>query len=312
MATYKCRIRFMVPPNFSIIFDRPEVPLDLSGDTPQWRLRSYDKSQRISDSRDLVLIGGPFAARRVALEKGRRMQFALRLCGAKLNVGFDLGRDRPHGGTFMKPVLKSLSRRSRGNVLNDIHGLVVIQGEKPNYFLSGKADVISGRSGDRFTDELRNQFGSLKRPSAKKHLALDLYAASFFEQSDRARLLTLVTAVEILGRRARRTKHAQQLISQFELLVKHSKLSETEKRSLEGGISRLEFRPPAQDIARLIKAHLAGRTYMGLSADKFYKDVTRLRGRLIHRGEYDDNLGAVAATFQNMVGDLLVAVSTTI
>ena len=131
MTTYGFRTRFLLREDFVIDHDEKtlDVPLPSGDLTLVLRPRS---NTNIGESRELTIHGSAFPSEGEAYACGRRTKTALLLCGARLRMGFDVGKDRATSG-FGKSV-RERARKMGVLLLNDVHGLSVFPKDMPVRF----------------------------------------------------------------------------------------------------------------------------------------------------------------------------------
>jgi hypothetical protein len=139
-------------------------------------------------------------------------------------------------------------------------------------------------------------------PSARIDLALDVYAASFFERSPQARFITLVGVLEVLKDQRRLSRRMRTLVQgwlkQLQAIRGRSRREDEALRSLVGQVRRLEQESINKAIQNLVSKHL-GR-HRAQRAATFYG----IRSRYVHDG-VDEGMRANVLELQALVKDLL-------
>jgi hypothetical protein len=144
----------------------------------------------------------------------------------------------------------------------------------------------------------------------KLRLALEVYASSFFESSESARFLTLMTVLEALAEPALRPGliidcvdgFIGQIQSQREGLVELCGVQEFD--SLAGSLKHCREKSISQQIRSLLKARLAG-TPEAVHIPKF-SHLYKIRGKLVHDGLSDDTeIRGAISTLDSLVPALL-------
>jgi hypothetical protein len=168
----------------------------------------------ISKTTDLVLRGPLYGSAATAERHGVRAQSALLLAGAATRIGVDFGRSAQGSWAHLTAYGREFFARRLGiadaQVLNDKFGLMVFEDSGRVAFLSmGPARLTVGVPLDRFVAALERACESVDSLGPKHLLALELFSASKFESSIRARFVTLITVLETLAVRRPKTAAAR-------------------------------------------------------------------------------------------------------
>lgn len=198
MAGFGFRIRFHVEPNRRFASDENPVTL---GDGAT--LRGLDVEKMADATRFALRIDG-FASEAAAKGEAQRWSDAIAIAGARLQVGFDIGRFVRTKSVVLAPGLAMLERDHGGAIIarNDLHGVDVfrVDDTRPTRFASLNANAYATSQISRLVDGLRASLPNASLPQ-KLRLALDLLGVSGFEPSPHVRFLILVSAFEVLAER---------------------------------------------------------------------------------------------------------------
>jgi hypothetical protein len=143
----------------------------------------------------------------------------------------------------------------------------------------------------------------------QESIAYDLFAASFFDASPDARLISLVIAIETLlqpvDRGAATRAHVQRLIEETRAATE---LESKDRNSLVGSLRWMLRESITATGAKLVRTNLGHRTYGEYSAEKLWKKAYDLRSKLVHGSvprPSRDEVGRCAASLEVMVSHLL-------
>jgi hypothetical protein len=131
-------------------------------------------------------------------------------------------------------------------------------------------------------------------------LALELFSASRFEASLRARFLTLVSAVACIAQRPMREDRALQLVKRFQSELEDATVDEPDRAQLRGSLLDLERR----SITGTCKALVA--THCGDERARLFVKCYHGRSKLVHEGRTDMDIGATVNDLEGIVGDTIV------
>ena len=256
---------------------------------------------------ELTFRGGGFGSPPEAHAAGKLLSDWLRLAGALDRWGFDFGRDNALSGLgeTVKPVAAALLKLADAFLVPDVFGLTTYEqeGAQPRRF-SMRAQPSIGRSSDSLLEAVIRA-ADIRGLTDRVSLACDLVSLAEREGSDRARLLTLATAMEVLADRTGRTGLARELVDKFlseveaartgtdvplELDSLSSGLGELKQSSISASVRHLArvARPLDQDAA----ADIASRGY-------------KCRSKLTHDGKSETDLTAVCAELLPLVQDMI-------
>lgn len=302
MTTYGFRIRFLLPGDYAINVDAETLDIPLPSVGLTLVLRSMPESS-IRKSRNLTIRGSGFPSEDEARACGRRTKNALMLCGARLRTGFDVGKDKARSG--VGKVVKERAREIGVRLLDDVHGLSVFPEDRPVLVFSVSASAVIGKPATRFVEEFGKAYEMSPEFSPKQSLALELYNASKFELSLRARFLTPVIAVECLSTQEEQPRHVLDHVKELVALTKKS-FKGPEKGRILSHLGELKKESISKSCRDLVGKHL------GAEVAKLFKKCYDTRGKIVHDGEPPEgfDLGHYVEELDKIVSQLLIAVVT--
>lgn len=298
MSPYNFRIRFFLEEGKHFKNKESKVTFSSSGFSFNLVLKPCDPKST-EDSKELILSGGPFVTEQAAESFGKKVKNALMLTATRLNMGFDLGKDKASGG-FSRVVKDSVREKTGISLLDDIHGLCVYDDSVPVKFTSITATLTISSSASRFIEAFKESHSQRLDLNDKELLAFELYSASHFESSERARFLTLVMVIESLLQPKPKSCVALSLIEKFKEMTKDSKLETSECDSLLGGLQCLCDKSISKTGRDLVKKHLKNSLYFKKKAQDFFTHCYSLRCQLLHEGRVKN----VTVDFENIVFEL--------
>jgi len=306
-TSYDFRIRFILPPGEKLDINSSNIDLS-DADNPKLSLSAYEKGKVISDSKQLLLRGEGYESIDRAQMQGEQVQDLIFRAFSKLHIGADFGLRAPRGGAI-GPGLRDLEKNFEKRLLDDVHGLMIFEHVPSLLFHAGPIQIIRGSSEERFLKAYRISCEYHELLTKKERLSYDLFSASYFENSQDARLLTLMMSYEVLLEPMQHTpdvlQHVEELIS---LTTKSDKLSTEQKKSFLGNLQWLKQESIGQAGRRLASERLGDRIYDGMTAEKYFMHCYGIRSSLVHGTEPFPTRSVVssaAATFEGFVADIL-------
>ena len=300
MLTYGFRVRFRLPSDTAIQEDSKEIELMCLPDGRTLMLCAIS-SIKISDTHDLGIRAGGFTSEHEANMYGQRTKTALMICGVYCGMGIDVGKDKATSGVGKK--LRESAREAGILLLNDVHGLSVFPEDLPVRFCSMSARVVIGGPTERFKREFCRAFESARDLSNKQMLSLELYAASKFEVSPRARFLTLISAVEAL---VESQSEKPEIVGFLDYLIRitDKRLTEPDRGLLTSRLGDLK----SKSISGLCKEYVKG--YLGEEEAKLFSSAYGVRSKILHEGDVPAgiDLGSLCPKVDGLVSELLEAV----
>ena len=201
------RLRFRVAPGTALAFAEPlTIPL-ADGVSVAAKPGEHSGMQEVN-------LHAEGMSEAEAQQRGARLRLAVRLAGAKQRLGVDTGRDIRIG--CPGKVLQAMAAQEGVSLLPAVHGLVVFDATRPVEFLAVYGTPVVSRPAPPFMGTVAEVYANAPTLSPKQDVALDVYNSSRFENSVRARFLSLITAVECpLAGQAERPAEAQALLDTF-------------------------------------------------------------------------------------------------
>ena len=290
---FNFRLRVLLPPNQTFnLPDGVESPVDIAGPTAL-----KVSLPTTTDERSEIRVSGEgFESLAAAQAAGSRAQSAMRAAGLVCGVPVAFGENQ--ATSRLSRVAREAAEAAGGaKVIDDVHGLHVYEAdERQVVVFSAHATVIVGRSGEQFIDALKHAFESGRELSEELALAFDLYFLTDFEGSERARILTLVTALEVLANRRPRVGPAGEIVDRAiaEALasirdVEDSGTTEdlNSLKSLLGSLGDAREESITASVVQLVAEHVPPDSrYLDRSPQQFMKDCYVARSRLIHDGRW--------------------------
>ncbi len=299
MTTFAYRIKFYLSEHDRINQEGKEFQLQSTTNGQDMVLKAVANAN-IKDTNELCVIGTGFTSPDEAYQCGIKVKNAIHLTGAVLRIGIDVGKD--DSKKLLDFTVYQFKDKVR-NCLHDVHGLLIYKDEPSISFISVHGNVTIGVPANRFDVALSK---AINVNISEKHLlALELYNMSRFESSLRARLITLVTAVESLIKRQEIAPamlcHIDKLI-QYSLESEESQLSEDQKRSIIKSLEDLKKESIARSCRQFVKRHMAN------EAKDFFHSAYDIRSRMLHDGliPVGVNLGQFVPKLDNLVSQLIV------
>jgi hypothetical protein len=201
---------------------------------------------------------------------------------ARLRIGADFGSRAPKSVVTLAG-LAMLEAQTGQRCLNDVHGLMVYESDPPPRFASSRVDFVRGVPKDRFERVFSYAAEHPRELSDRERLSLDLFNASYFQNSADSRFLMLVIAVEALlvppPRSLAATAHVDALIR---MTRESDKLSTQEQNSLIGSLKWLSHESINQTGRALAEERLGSRKYADKEPAAFFSYCYDLRSRLVH------------------------------
>jgi hypothetical protein len=196
LPPYGFRIKFHIPEYQIIDCEGESFDIQFPNQGTTFHLKSASE-KFINESNSLVIMGGNFSSKQKAFDFGLKVKKILLLCGPLLDMGFDVGEDKASFilGKFAKERIKEMGY----NAVDDVHGLTVFSESLQVRIISSKSKTKCYPSFNMFLENFRSLYEKNPLLSEKHTLALELFNLSFFEESHRAKFLTLITAIECLS-----------------------------------------------------------------------------------------------------------------
>jgi len=298
---FNFRIKFQLPKSYH--FENTLNTIDVLRNDTRCITLSAVGANSLNESEKYILEGKNFESEDLVYINGQNARASLLLWGTKQGIGITFLK--PRGAVFQSFI--DLIRNKYGvRLINEREGLNIYDDSAPTSFVTILADVRCGISTDVFINTFRGIFQNNMILTEKQNLALELYNASYSEQNDRARFLTLVTAIESLIEVPSWSKQAETHINELIKLTKTFELNE--KEELTDALVRLKKDSITNSGKVLVKKYLQDNKYDNKASDEFFKFCYDIRSQLLHTGkcEQEIDLSHLVGELKRMTSDLLL------
>jgi len=300
MATYGLRLRFNLPSDSSIEVKSTELELLRLADGRPLTLHALS-ADSIAECAKLSVRAGGFASEEEARAYAQRVRNALLICGATTQIGIDVGQDK--ATSRVGKALRARWRKEGKRLLDDVHGTSVFPEDRPVRFISARARVVRGYGAEKFVGQFRRAFEAAPELSSRQALALELYAASRFESSQKARFVTLVSAIEAL---AQQEYEDREILDHVEFLIKATKekLAPPARDQLLSRLGQLKRWSISRACKEMVSEHL------GPEEAEAFAYAYDVRSQILHEGHVPDdtNLGRECRKLDQLASQLLVSI----
>ena len=184
-------------------------------------LKSLEPGKQIKDAGNLALMASGYDSEAAAREEGVKLQDVLRIVFARARCGVDFGdgtgprtASPTWTGIAQRYVYEEMDLAPDTPILGDSMGLTVFKTQPQPRFVWFTARGVIAEPKDAFCDSVSRVCTTRFELSEEQRLAYSVFASSF-DQEPNTRLVTLVTAVECLIRRQRRSKIALEHIDRL-------------------------------------------------------------------------------------------------
>ncbi|GAA1775831.1 hypothetical protein GCM10009681_54140 [Luedemannella helvata] len=266
-----------------------------------------------SQPSEIVVIGRGFDSEEQATSAGIHAKWALRVAGLSSGVAMAFGHDE--ATSRLGVLARERAETASGvKIVDDVHGMhVYYVDDRPAFVFRAQATGEVGKPGDTFIEALQVALRSTRLLDESMALAFDLYFLAEFETSERACVLALVTALEVLADRAPRPPAALAIVNQAINDAKSAlkELDDEQSRavfdSLIGSLRDARKESITAAMARLVaKSTSPDQRYLGRSPEDFVKDCYKTRSNLVHTGsEGDVDLGELLPELRRLVAAVL-------
>jgi hypothetical protein len=239
-------------------------------------LSCYD-SKTLTESTVFVMSCGGFSSEKKAFDQGVKIKKALLMSGPVLRIGLDVGNDRS-SSSISTGLKQSVFKKTGVKIIEDVHGLSVYSEDYPTQVMSiSGSGVTQPWTAEEFLNAILDINSKLRDLTEKESLCLELFSASHFEKSERARFITLVLAIESLLEPIKRRKEVAELVGSFLELTNESSLLSQEKASIKGSLQWLYINSISQSLKELALNYLPNKEYNGLPSQKFISKCYDIR-----------------------------------
>jgi excisionase family DNA binding protein len=276
------------------------------------RYRGSPAGTSFTDASIMLFSGSGYQTRVEAETAGRALKNVVQLASIDAGIAIDAGRDDVLGGPGQ--VVVDAAAEQGVLLLPDVHGLQVFEE-------TGRPASLSITAHGVVTSPLRSFISALlirsyhtKELDAKHSLASQLYGISRFETSQRSRLLTLVTALDVLSEKNLRGGISQEVASEILDITKErltqaksSEHDEEELKQLESLVSivgSLKYQSIAASIKELAKDIDQDVLSTELSADEIVGLAYKARNDIIHGGQTSVDLTLLLVPLERLTAEL--------
>jgi hypothetical protein len=286
MSRYNFRLRFLLPTRQHISSAEKRIALSADGIEPALHLIS-PHTEKINESIDLVIAGSGFVSADEAKRQGHKARTALMLASAVLRIGVDCGNDVPRGS--LASFIKERVKKEEGvTIHDDVHGLFIYKDEAVGFF-SAKASLEVGHSADAFLSSFKNVLVSDPSLNERQTTCLELLNLYHFEASARARFLAVITGIEVLCERRRRSAGFRKLLGQVQKFVQSLSVDQANKKALVAALGELK----TESISASCKHEIQER--LGEQHVRRFVELYALRSGASHRGHAPPDMHKAAA-----------------
>jgi hypothetical protein len=309
MPRYDFRIRFHLPGEDYINADSEELLVleDETGSTI--RLKAGSRGSTIKDHSHAALIGGPYQSTEEASEAAEWAKRALLIWAVRNRMGIDLG-GRPPQGVITEEGMKWAEKQFGGPVRADVHGIDVYEHIDGLVFVAVDSKAHLGKGAEAFIKQVAASINDRLPLSQKQELAGEILSASYFDETDRSRFITLITALEALLDPELRPVVAQETVDTMIQILHESGVGASTRDSMLGTLQRLKRESIGQAGRALADRLLAGNLYDGRSPGQFFAFCYDLRSKILHSGKVPDTVAdfsRVSAKAKEFLTELLIA-----
>ena len=171
-------------------------------------------------------------------------------------------------------------------------------------YLGGSGISSSSKPLDSFMQNFKKAVDLSYKLNDKQSLALELYNMSHFETSQRAKFITLISAIECLSEQKERSNAIIAHLNDLGAITNNSELDKSEKDSLLKNYEYLKKESHTASCSKLIKEKL------DKEAAEAFRKYYDIRGDIVHEGKPKEgiDLANELSGLDNLVSKLLGAV----
>lgn len=285
-------------------FDCEELCLRSSNKDIVYTLYPSDKEKSLKDSSEFIIKGVGSSTEEEAREEGMKVKNALMWFGINNRLGVNFIKSTGKSSNFLK---KELFDKFGVTVLDDNGLNIYPENDESTVFISFSGEGYGIHKPLKpFAETFQN--GLNIELNKKKKLSLELYNASHFESSIRAKFLTLIIAIESLISPIKKSDEAVKFIES--LIEQTGQQAREDIKSLVDRLGDLKIESISSSAKSLVKKHLEYKQYDGNSAEGFFKKCYDIRKKLVHDGDLPEGIGdlsKITINLDKMVSDLLIS-----
>ena len=295
------RIRFHFCKDNRISSDRVSEEFIMDGHS--FRLKSAN-GDSLKESDAVVLSSIGFDTEAEALAHGEKLKKCLSLCGAMLRHGIDVGKEKALSWAS-RPLIEIFEEQG-AQLINDVHGLTVYSDDIETKMITGfPLRITVSSQTEQFISALETAYNLLPELGEKEKIAFDLYNSSFFETSNNARFLTLISVVETLSEPDKEKQDVIELIDELITHLKESALGKTEKMIVASRLGSLKRKSISASARQLIQK------YLNKEEAGIYGNFYTIRSGLLHDGTLrckENEFREKLSQLNDMVSRLLIEI----
>jgi len=304
------RIRVHLSRNLRIQSDMPKFSGRIGEPAIDVVISVPNEQLSIKESEELIFSSALFQTEAEAATFGSRFLWATKLFALTKGLPIDFG-DGPPQFVLSRAGERYFAQQYGHPVAWDKPGLMIVDDVPGLRFMSGSATAVVGFQIADLVSGVSAFFRDDLKLTDREMLAVDLAIGSFFEKSARAKFLMLMTAFESILELKPRPELSRRIVREFRDILRMSGVEASEKQSLLGGLGWLEKESIHQTGRRQSREVLAGRTYGGMDAERFFDECYGLRSDMTHGrrgGPQDEDARRRIYDLRRMVSDMVVEV----
>jgi len=310
MPLYDFRLRFNFPEGYRIDSDVEEIELLVLPIGERIRLLSDAIGTPIRDHSKAAVIGRSYASKDQAKAAAEKSKLALLYWAIDQRLGIDFGGGKQRS-VVTTEGLAMLEKQHGCPLRNDIHGIDVYEHVENLKFVSFNAKTTLSKHPPNLISTFQREYLNSRQLTEKQVLAGEIYASSFFDVSSRSRFITLVTAVEALLERQKRSDKVEALVEELKATTQKSKkIDEPTRKSITDSLIWLRYQSIREAGRTLADRLIPSECFDGQPSADFFRRCYDLRSQILHRGTIEGNTvdtGHLANVMEYFVHRLLLA-----
>jgi hypothetical protein len=312
MPNYHFRVMFRFPHNRVLDSEEQSIDFPLLSGRGTYVISAVS-GESLKQSEWLLVkdVGDGFATEGEAAKAGRHVKNAVMWWSTKERVGVDVGEDTARA--WVTQYVIDRARQEQGiRLINELHGLQVYE-EDPELttrFVAATADAKLLKSTETFRQDFRTAVRRGLEFTDRETLAFELYGLSHFEAAERARFVTLISAIESISENKERSPAAVEHVKRLIELTRNSGLPKPEIDSMVDNLKWQRQESISKTGRDLVERFLRDKKYGGKTARSFFHHCYGVRSDLVHNGKPADAnvvLRTLVSELDRLVADLLLA-----
>lgn len=276
--TFEVRVRALASSRLSLCVD--EVPLgehqtELSIGGRSWNARLCGRETVGGSVTDLLLRASGFDSAEMAQESGGRLRDALLLGGIIYGAGFDVGLHDPRMVCDIVDDKIVCVERLGGA------GVWVRESDDGPHYVAEFRGFLQPVPVDDFFNRVDEIVSNRVQLGASETLSLALYSVSHFLVSPQARFVSLVSAIESLSPRDKRSADVRKLVHELQEEIMNTLQAPSQ------AAERTALASSVRALARISIGEACKRTirhYLGEDDADAFPDFYDIRSTLVHTG----------------------------